>query len=319
PTVYRIEMSSGVATNPTNRSRKDIVRVRLEADAMFTITGPAPVCAVRLFSWASKSSVSLPMKSTIWASTASEALKDTALRTVTSSLSPLRPRSWAMLRMRAAASLVTFSWRVPPMSPPVADTGDAAPMLVPGAIAAKLAAAKMNVPADAARAPLGATYTATGTLAASRRWTILRVASYMPPGVSSWMTKSAARSCSAWLTAWAINPCVTWSMLRLTVMKGIVGGADWLAGSRSRPAVVITPQARIRMPSQTRRRTTMLTPHPGRLEEGPPVAAMIDCSPPLVNRSDGARTHGYCCGLWIAAGPGTRESQPALSRGQSGG
>src|SRR5437870_1870483 len=228
------------------------------------------------------------MKSTIWASTASEALKDTALRTVTSSLSPLRPRSWAMLRMRAAASLVTFSWRVPPMSPPVADTGDAAPMLVPGAIAAKLAAAKMNVPADAARAPLGATYTATGTLAASRRWTILRVASYMPPGVSSWMTKSAACSCSAWLTVWAINPCVTWSMLRLTVMKRIVVGADWLAGSRSRPAVVITPQARIRMPSQARRTTTMLTPHPGRLEEGPPVAAMIDCSPPLVNRSDGA-------------------------------
>jgi hypothetical protein len=103
----------------------------------------------------------------------------------------------------------------------------------------------------------------------------------------------------------------------LTVMKRIVGGADWLAGSRSRPAVVITPQARIRMPSQTRRRTTMLTPHPGRLEEGPPVAAMIDCSPPLVNRSDGARTHGYCCGLWIAAGPGTRESQPGLSRGTS--
>src|SRR3989442_9595972 len=57
PTVYRIEMSSGVATNATNRSRKVIVRVRLEADAMFMITGPAPVCAVRLFSWASKSCV----------------------------------------------------------------------------------------------------------------------------------------------------------------------------------------------------------------------------------------------------------------------
>jgi len=116
------------------------------------------------------------------------------------------------------------------MFSPVADTGDAAPMLVPGAMTAKLAAVKMNVPADAARAPLGATYTATGTSAASRCWTILRVASYAPPGVSSWMTKRATCSCSAWLTAWAINPCVTWSILRLTVMKRTVVGADWLAG-----------------------------------------------------------------------------------------
>ena len=86
-------MSSGVATNATNRSRKVIVRVRLEADAMFMITAPPAVCAVLPFSCVSRSSVSLAMKSTIWASTASEALKDTALRTVTSSLSPLRPRS----------------------------------------------------------------------------------------------------------------------------------------------------------------------------------------------------------------------------------
>jgi len=34
----------------------------------------------------------------------------------------------------------------------------------------------------------------------------------------------------------------------------------------------------------------MLTPHPGRLEEGPPVAAMIDCSPPLVNQTALANT-----------------------------
>src|SRR4029453_4156381 len=173
------------------------------------------------------------------------------------------------------------------MSCPCADSGDAAPMLVPGAMTAKLAAAKMNVPADAARAPFGATYTATGTLAASSCWTILRVASYAPPGVSSWMTKRASCSCSAWPTAWAINPCVTGWILGRTGMKRTVVSADWLAGSRSRPAVVITPHTTIRMLSQARRTTTMLTPHPGRLEEGPPAAAMIDCSPPLVNRSDG--------------------------------
>src|SRR4029453_10580089 len=89
PTVYRIEVSWGVATNATNRSRTVIVRVRLDADATFMITGPAPVCAVRLFSWASRSSVSLAMKSTIWASTASEALKDTALRTLPPTFAPL--------------------------------------------------------------------------------------------------------------------------------------------------------------------------------------------------------------------------------------
>jgi hypothetical protein len=40
------------------------------------------------------------------------------------------------------------------------------------------------------------------------------------------------------------------------------------------------------MPSHTRHTAAMLTPNPGRLGEGPPIAAMITCSPLLVNRSD---------------------------------
>jgi hypothetical protein len=51
-------------------------------------------------------------------------------------------------------------------------TGDAAPMCVVGAIAAIFAAIVMNTPADAARPPLGATYTTIGTSEAIIRMTI---------------------------------------------------------------------------------------------------------------------------------------------------
>ena len=57
------------------------------------------------------------------------------------------------------------SSRVPP--PPDTLIGDAAPMLVPGAIAAMWPANVMNVPADAAQAPFGETNTITGTSALS--------------------------------------------------------------------------------------------------------------------------------------------------------
>ena len=58
-------------------------------------------------------------------------------------------------------------------------------MLVPGAMAATCPAIVMKVPADAARAPLGDTYTTTGTLAFRIALTIMRVDSTRPPGVSS--------------------------------------------------------------------------------------------------------------------------------------
>ena len=55
-------------------------------------------------------------------------------------------------------------------------------MLVAGAIAATCAAMVMNTPADAARAPVGATYTMTGTSAFSIRCTIARIDRSRPPG-----------------------------------------------------------------------------------------------------------------------------------------
>ena len=50
-----------------------------------------------------------------------------------------------------------------PREPPPMPTGCAAPMLEPGAIAATCAASVMNVPAEPAHAPCGATYTTIGT------------------------------------------------------------------------------------------------------------------------------------------------------------
>ena len=83
------------------------------------------------------------------------------------------------------------------MSPPLASTGCAAPMLVPGAIAATWPDMVMNVPADAAIAPLGATYTITGTFADWMRWTMCSIDDCRPPGVSSLMTTAFASVRSA--------------------------------------------------------------------------------------------------------------------------
>ena len=82
--------------------------------------------------------------------------------------------------------MVTLLASVSSRSSLVEETGVAAPMLVPGAMTAKLAAAVMNVPAEPARAPRGETYTATGTWASRSSPTISRVELSKPPGVSSW-------------------------------------------------------------------------------------------------------------------------------------
>jgi hypothetical protein len=58
--------------------------------------------------------------------------------------------------MKAAASFSAF-FSIVLSPPPLAKTGVAAPMLVAGAIAATWAATVMKTPADAARAPVGAT------------------------------------------------------------------------------------------------------------------------------------------------------------------
>ena len=98
----------------------------------------------------------------------------------------------------AIASFLTFSPSVPPMSVPSPLIGDAAPMLVPGAMRAMFAASVMNVPALAAKPPAGATQTMTGTLDSSSVPTMSFVAVSSPPGVLSLMTTAAAPSSSAW-------------------------------------------------------------------------------------------------------------------------
>ena len=77
--------------------------------------------------------------------------------------------------------------------------GVAAPMFVPGAMAAMWADMVMKVPAEAARAPPGATKTATGTGEANISLTMSRVLLTSPPGVSRRIKRSWApcrRACS---------------------------------------------------------------------------------------------------------------------------
>ena len=71
-------------------------------------------------------------------------------------------------------------------------TGCAAPIVVPGAIAATFAASVMKVPAEAALAPDGATYTITGNGAARIALTIFSAEFSSPPGVSSSITSALA-------------------------------------------------------------------------------------------------------------------------------
>ena len=173
--------------------------------------------------WASRSSRFSAMKSTTFNSTASRALKDEAFLTVSSSLSWLRPRSWAMLRIRAAASFSTLLARVSPKSCPPEATGVAAPILVPGAITAKLAAAVMKVPAEPALAPLGETYTATGTRASNSSSTMSLVEERRPPGVSSSMTTRVAPSSSACSRAREMKRSFTGLMMPSTLSSNTWG------------------------------------------------------------------------------------------------
>ena len=83
------------------------------------------------------------------------------------------------------------------IDPPPMLTGWAAPMFVPGAIAATSEARVISTPAEADRAPDGVTYTATGTRDLMIACTICRIAVSRPPGVSSSTTRSEAFSSSA--------------------------------------------------------------------------------------------------------------------------
>jgi hypothetical protein len=97
----------------------------------------------------------------------------------------------------AATSSAAFFDAVASITSPLPETGCAAPMWVPGAMAATSAAMARMKPAEAARAPAGPTNTATGVRAASMRVTMSRVESTSPPGVRSVNTTSDASARSA--------------------------------------------------------------------------------------------------------------------------
>ena len=82
---------------------------------------------------------------------------DTLSRTAFAAHSTLRPRCRAIASLNEAVKFSTFSPMTPVMSSPCPPTGCAAPMLVPGAIAATCAAMRDEDAGRAAAAPLGAT------------------------------------------------------------------------------------------------------------------------------------------------------------------
>ena len=133
--------------------------------------------------------------------------------TISSKRSAFLPRVSAIDLIKLAASLVILIPNVSGKSPPVIVTGLAAPIFVPGAITAKLAAAVIKVPADPALAPCGLTYTTDGTLDSRNSLTICRVASSSPPGVFKDNTSNFAFSDSALSNPLAIKLAV-WILMR---------------------------------------------------------------------------------------------------------
>ncbi len=122
---------------------------------------------------------------------ASTSVRFDAFRTAASAHFALRPWLFASDRSDAAESLTILRRRSEPMFEPLPLIGVEEPMFVPGAIASRSAACEIHTPADAARAPLGATYTITGIFSESSFCTIFRIESSSPPGVSSTITAAS--------------------------------------------------------------------------------------------------------------------------------
>ncbi len=92
-----------------------------------------------------------------WRLSASASLIVALWRTACSIHCSLRPRSRAILPANDAVKFSIFVPTTPLISLPPSPTGCAAPIVVPGAIAAIAAASVIKVPAEAALAPDGET------------------------------------------------------------------------------------------------------------------------------------------------------------------
>ena len=120
-----------------------------------------------------------------------------------------RPRGTTSDRTRAAASSLTFFPIVFGSSSPPPPTGEAAPVFVPGAIAATSQAIRMMNPAEAAWEPGGWTKPTTGTSEARIAFVISRVESSRPPGVLIRRTTTGAPPATASSTTLFTNSAVT--------------------------------------------------------------------------------------------------------------
>ena len=128
------------------------------APAVCSVTSvPFPSRTFVPSSWVRRSCVDVAIRSITLSWSASSAVMLAASVTKVAASFALRPYVCARPRMFAVASFFTFSPSVPVISPPESPMGVDAPTLVAGAMAATGADRRMNAPAEAARAPLGAT------------------------------------------------------------------------------------------------------------------------------------------------------------------
>ena len=156
-------------------------------------------------------------KSMIFNSSAFWADTDSLSRTAFTAHSTFLPLCSARLLAYAAASFSTFFSIVSSILPPPNPTGCAAPIFVPGAMAATWAAIVIRTPAEAARAPLGATYTMTGTGEFRMDCTMSRIAVSRPPGVSNCRMTHAAPLEAASFTPLSMYSLITGLIVLFTV------------------------------------------------------------------------------------------------------
>ena len=156
PSIISTYATFGSVIRFRNRSRNPTSIGITVAARVASVTGPFTVRTTRPSTFASRSAMESATRSTTFRRTASRSVIETDWRTAFSAQSALRPRSAAIERTNAAASFSIFVMLVLSGFPDTA-TGCAAPMFVAGAIAATCAAIVMKTPADAARAPVGAT------------------------------------------------------------------------------------------------------------------------------------------------------------------
>ncbi len=148
----------GCAMAASRRWNGDISRLRTSASAVRSTSGSSRPASRLRPSISASSAVRLGETRSIRPfSSASSAVNERLSTTAASASSALRPLRAASERIWAAASCSTFSPSAPSISSPCPPTGWAAPVLVPGAMAATSAAIRMKNPAEAAWAPLGDT------------------------------------------------------------------------------------------------------------------------------------------------------------------